>query len=95
MVYLAIRQNHLLFYFHSNETDSEAELNYGDRKRIAIDSHGTCRFSFRSSNAPPLLFPFVVGRGGRNTEEGTEGAKWNCVGAADDQSPVHTTSVTE
>ena len=43
MVYLAIRQNHLLFYFHSNETDSEAELNYGDRKRIAIDSHGTCR----------------------------------------------------
>ena len=28
---------------HSNETDSEAELNYGDRKRIAIDSHGTCR----------------------------------------------------
>ena len=28
---------------YSNETDSEAELNYGDRKRIAIDSHGTCR----------------------------------------------------
>ena len=53
MVYLAIRQNHLLFYFHSNETDSEAELNYGDRKRIAIDSHGTCRFSFYA--LPPFI----------------------------------------
>jgi len=37
----------------SNETDSEAELNYGDRKRIAIDSHGTCRIPYPIAKAKP------------------------------------------
>jgi hypothetical protein len=33
------------------------ELVYGDRKRIAIDSHGTCRIPFPIAKAKPLAAP--------------------------------------